>query len=371
MGLFEKLRNELIDIIEWKDETHDTMIWRFPRYQSEIKNGAQLIVRESQVAVLVDQGKIADIFQPGRHELSTSNIPILSTIRGWKYGFNSPFKVDVYFVSTKEFLNQKWGTTNPVTVSDPQLGRAINLRAFGSYNFKINQDPKQFLLKVVGTNGEFDTDGISEMLRSFAVTEFSDYLGEHELPVVKLASNYKEFSKELTDALKKSFSEYGLDLTKFLVENISLPKEVQEAIDKGASMAFIGTQDMTAYTQMQFANSMTQPGGNGGTDTAGSAMGMGMGLAMAQQMAQQMQHAQQQGAATPPPLPQQSMYHVAINGQQAGPYNLTQLQQMAQQGQLTRTTLVWTQGMTSWTAAGSVNELSRLFTLTPPPIPTV
>ena len=191
MGLFEKLRNELIDIIEWKDDTHDTMVWRFPRYQSEIKNGAQLTVRESQGAILVEEGKFADVFQPGRYELKTENIPILTTIRGWKYGFNSPFKVDVYFVNTKEFLNLRWGTANPVTVVDPSLHKAINLRAYGSYNFKISSDPTAFLRKVAGTNGNLDTDAISDMLRSFAVTEFSDYLGEHEIPVVKMASNYK------------------------------------------------------------------------------------------------------------------------------------------------------------------------------------
>ena len=274
MGIFDKLKNEFIDIIEWKDDTHDTMVWRFPRYQSEIKNGAQLTVRESQVAVLVDEGKMADVFQPGRYELKTENIPILTTIRGWKYGFNSPFKVDVYFVNTKEFLNMRWGTATPVTVVDPSLHKAINLRAYGSYNFKISSsDPTAFLRRVAGTNGNFDTDSISEMLRSFAVTEFSDYLGEHEIPAVKLASNLKEFSQELTEALKDSFKEYGLELTKFLVESISLPKDVQEGIDKAARMAFIGAENMTAYTQMQFADSMRDENDtpNNGADTASSA----------------------------------------------------------------------------------------------------
>jgi len=385
MGLFNKLRNELIDIIEWKDDTRDTIVWRFPRYQSEIKNGAQLTVRESQVAVLVDEGKFADVFQPGRHELTTANIPILSTIRGWKYGFNSPFKVDVYFVNTKEFLNMRWGTTNPVTVTDPQLHRAINLRAYGSYNFRVNGDPTTFLRKVAGTNGTFDTDAISEMLRTFAVTEFSDYLGEHEIPVVKMASNYKEFSAELTEALKSSFMDYGLELTKFLVENISLPPEVQAAIDKGASMAFIGAENMNTYTQMQFANAMEKGAEtpNGGAGAATGAMGMGMGFAMAQQMAQQMsqqmsqqqaqqaQQPMQQQAATPPPLPQQTTYFVAQNGQQQGPFGIAQLQQMAMQGQLKPDTYVWTQGMAGWAAASTVQELAAIFAQTPPPLPPI
>ena len=392
MGLFDKLRNELIDIIEWKDDTQDTMVWRFPRYQSEIKNGAQLTVRESQVAVLVDEGKFADVFQPGRYELKTENIPSLTTIRGWKYGFNSPFKVDVYFVNTKEFINLKWGTPNSVAVIDSSLHKPVNLRAFGSYNFKINSDPTTFLRKVAGTSGNYDTEAISEMLRGFAVTEFSDYLGEHEMPVVKLAANLKEFSAELTDALKDSFQDYGLELTKFLVQNISLPQDVQAAIDRAASMAFIGAENMTAYTQMQFADSMKNGAEtpNSGTGAATGAMGMGMGFAMAQQMAQQMtqqqqmqqqqmqqqqmaqqQMAQQQAGAVPPPLPQQTTYYVAVNGQQQGPFGLPQLQQMAAQGLFKSDSLVWTQGMAGWAAANTVQELAGIFAQVPPPLPPI
>lgn len=373
MGLFNKLRNELIDIIEWKDETHDTIVWRFPRYQSEIKNGAQLTVRESQVAVLVDEGKFADVFLPGRHELTTANIPILSTIRGWKYGFNSPFKVDVYFVNTKEFLNMLWGTANPVIVTDPQLHRKVNLRANGFYNFRVSGDPTTFLRKVAGTNGTYDTEAISEILRNLAVTEFSDYLGEHEMPVEKLASNYKEFSAELTEALKPSFADYGLELTKFMVKNISLPPEVQAAIDRATSMAIIGAEDMNTYTQMQFADSMAKGAEtpNSGTGAATGAMGMGIGFAMAQQMAQQMAGQQQQAAAVPPPLPQHTTYYVAHNGQQQGPFGVAQLQQMAMQGQLKPETLVWTQGMAGWAAASTVQELATIFAQTPPPLPPV
>ena len=371
MGLFDKLRQELIDIIEWKDETRDTIVWRFPRYQSEIKNGAQLTVRESQVAVLVDEGKFADVFQPGRHELTTANIPILSTIRGWKYGFNSPFKVDVYFVNTKEFLNMRWGTTNPVTVSDPQLHRAINLRAYGSYNFRVSGDPTVFLRKVAGTNGTFDTEAISEMLRTFAVTEFSDYLGEHEIPVVKMASNYKEFSAELTEALKESFSDYGLELTKFLVENISLPPEVQAAIDKGASMAFIGAENMNTYTQMQFANSMEKGADtpNSGAGAATGAMGMGMGFGMGGAFGAQMGNIAGSMQVPPPPMPNAVMFHVYLNGAQMGPYNIQQIQQLIQTGQVARDTLVWTNGMPQWAPAVTCPQLMNLFGATPPPMP--
>lgn len=382
MALFNKIKQkafgEFIDIIEWTDDTSDTMIWRFPRYNSEIKNGAQLTVRETQVAVLVNEGQFADVFQPGRHELTTSNMPILTTIRGWKYGFNSPFKVDVYFVNTKQFLNQRWGTANPIMMRDPEFG-PIRLRAFGSYNFRVQEDPIPFIKNVAGTSGEFTTEGISEQLRNFVITKFTDYLGESKIAALDLAANMNEFSQELTIDLKDDFAEYGIELSRFLVENISLPEAVEEALDRRTSMGVIG--NMTAYTQMQFADSLKDSANNpaGGGNLAGDAMGAGIGLAMAGQMAGQMMNPQagqfhggqqppQQAAPTPPPMPQQTTYHVAVGGVQQGPFPVSQLQQMIQQGQLTRDTLVWTAGMPAWAAANSVQELSQLFGAVPPPL---
>lgn len=382
MALFNKIKQkafgEFIDIIEWTDDTSDTMIWRFPRYNSEIKNGAQLTVRETQVAVLVNEGQFADVFQPGRHELTTSNMPILTTIRGWKYGFNSPFKVDVYFVNTKQFLNQRWGTANPIMMRDPEFG-PIRLRAFGSYNFRVQEDPIPFIKNVAGTSGEFTTEGISEQLRNFVITKFTDYLGESKIAALDLAANMNEFSQKLTIGLKDDFAKYGIELTRFLVENISLPEAVEEALDRRTSMGVIG--NMTAYTQMQFADSLKDSANNpaGGGNLAGDAMGAGIGLAMAGQMAGQMMNPQagqfhggqqppQQAAPTPPPMPQQTTYHVAVGGVQQGPFPVSQLQQMIQQGQLTRDTLVWTAGMPAWAAANSVQELSQLFGAVPPPL---
>ncbi len=382
MALFNKIKQkafgEFIDIIEWTDDTSDTMIWRFPRYNSEIKNGAQLTVRETQVAVLVNEGQFADVFQPGRHELTTSNMPILTTIRGWKYGFNSPFKVDVYFVNTKQFLNQRWGTANPIMMRDPEFG-PIRLRAFGSYNFRVQEDPIPFIKNVAGTSGEFTTEGISEQLRNFVITKFTDYLGESKIAALDLAANMNEFSQKLTIGLKDDFAEYGIELTRFLVENISLPEAVEEALDRRTSMGVIG--NMTAYTQMQFADSLKDSANNpaGGGNLAGDAMGAGIGLAMAGQMAGQMMNPQagqfhggqqppQQAAPTPPLMPQQTTYHVAVGGVQQGPFPVSQLQQMIQQGQLTRDTLVWTAGMPAWAAANSVQELSQLFGAVPPPL---
>ena len=357
MSLFRKIKqkafSEFIDIIEWTDDTADTMIWRFPRYQAEIKNGAQLTVRETQVAVLVNEGQFADIYQPGRYELTTSNMPILTTLKGWKYGFNSPFKVDVYFVNTKQFLNLRWGTANPIMMRDPEFG-PIRMRAFGSYCFRVEPNPIKFIRNVAGTDGNFTTESITEQLRNFVITKFTDYLAESKIAALDLAANLNEFSSELLIALKDDFSEYGIELTKFLVENISLPEAVEEALDKRTSMGVIG--NMTTYTQMQFADSLKDAANNpaGGGNLAGDAMGAGIGLAMAGKLAQEMVGPQggqthnpvsttpQQG--TPPPMPQQTMYHVAVGGVQQGPFPMVQLQQMAQQGQITPDTLVWTQG---------------------------
>lgn len=377
MGLFNKIKekafNEFIDIIEWLDDTQDTIIWRFPRYQSEIKHGAQLTVRESQVAVLVNEGQFADVFQPGRHELSTNNMPILTTIKGWKYGFNSPFKVDVYFVSTKQFLNLKWGTQNPIMMRDAEFG-PIRLRAFGSYCFKVEADPTKFIRNVAGTDGNFTTDSIKDQLRNFVITKFTDHLAESKIAALDLAANLNEFSQGLTEQLKPDFSDYGIELTKFLVENISLPPAVEEALDKRTSMGVIG--NMQQYTQMQFADSLKEGAMSGAGSPAGDAMGMGMGFAMAGQMAQQMmnpQAAQQQmqpgTPVMPPPIPQQAMYYVSVNGAQQGPFNLQQLQQMVLQGQLTPQSMVWTQGMQSWAAASAVQVISSIFGSVPPPPP--
>ncbi|MDR2913468.1 MAG: SPFH domain-containing protein [Tannerella sp.] len=316
MGLFDKIKekafNEFIDIIEWLDDTQDTMIWRFPRYQNEIKNGAQLIVRESQVAILVDQGKFADVYQPGRYELTTANMPILTTLRGWKYGFNSPFKVEVYFVNTKQFLNLKWGTKNPIMLRDPEFG-PIRMRAYGTYCFRISSDPTKFIKNVAGTDGNFTTEGIQEQLRNFIITKFTDHLGESKIAALDIASNLNEFSAALQSSLNADFDDLGIEITKFLVENVSLPEEVEKALDKRTSMGIVG--DMGKYTQFQFADALRAGAENpGGGSPAGDAMGMGMGFAMAGQMAQQMMNQQgngsanQQSGAVPPPIPQQKVY---------------------------------------------------------------
>ena len=377
MGLFDKLKNEFIDIIDWLDPSNNTIVYRFPRYQNEIKMGAKLTVRESQVAVFINEGQIADIYQPGMYTLTTENMPILATLKGWKYGFNSPFKAEVYFVNTKKFLDNKWGTPNPVMVRDPEFG-PVRLRAFGVYEYRV-EDAGKFIKDIVGTDGDFTVEKINNQLRNIIITRFSDAVAESKIPVLDMASNYNEFSEKIGKVIIDEYKEYGLNMTKFLVSNISLPEEVEKAMDKRSSMGVLG--DLNRYTQFQAANAMeaaaTAPGGS----AAASGMGMGMGFAMAgqmmnamnpqQNMYQQPQQPmyQQQQPVAPPPMPMPSTYFVAVNGQQSGPFDMNAMSSMVANGQLTKDTLVWKQGMPAWAAAGTVQELSSLFGAVPPPMP--
>jgi membrane protease subunit (stomatin/prohibitin family) len=365
MGLFDKIRGELVDIIEWTDSSNDSMVYRFERYDNEIKMGAKLTVREGQAAVFISKGKIADIYDPGMYTLETDNMPILSTLMGWKHGFHSPFKAEVYFVNTRRFTDLKWGTKHPITLRDAEFG-PVRLRAFGTYVIKVT-DPGKFIQEIVGTDGHFTTDEITDQLRNLIVARFADIVGESKIPVLDMAANYDELGQFVTNKISADFANYGLDVTKMLVENISLPEAVEKALDQRSSMGVIG--DLHKYTQFQAANAMEEAAKNPGGTAAGG-MGMGMGFAMANQMGQAMNvPAQQPQAAAPPPLPQTSQYHIAINGQQSGPFDLAALKQYVQNGQLTRDTLVWSQGMANWQAAGEVAELTSLFGAVPPPLP--
>lgn len=367
MGLFDKLKGEFIDIIEWLDPSNDIMLYRFERYHNEIKNGAKLVVRESQVAVFVSEGQIADVFQPGMYTLETKNLPILTTIKGWKYGFNSPFKAEVYYANTKNFTDRKWGTKNPVMMRDPEFG-PIRLRAFGNYALRIN-DPVKVIREIAGTDGHFTTDEITDQLRDIIITRFTDAMAESKIPAIDMATQYDELSQLVHDKIQPEFDEYGLELTKFLVENISFPPEVEEAIDKRSSMGVIG--NLQNYMQYQTANSMEAAAKNPG-GTAGEGIGLGMGFAMANQMVgmfPQQQAARAGGPGGPPPVPGAAQYYAVVNGQQAGPYNTMVLQQMIQQKTFTRDTLVWKQGMAGWVKAGEAPELAGLFTQGPPPPP--
>ncbi len=366
MGFWSKLRGELIDIIEWTDDSSDIMMWRFERKGNEIKNGAQLTVRESQVAVFVNEGKIADVFPSGRYELVTNNLPILSTLKGWKYGFNSPFKAEVYFLNTKRFTNRKWGTPNIFYIRDADFGR-VSLRAFGTYTIKIN-DPVKFIQEVAGTSGDFTTDEMKGELRSMIVTRFIDAIGESKLPLLDMAQNYKDISKFCQTKLSGEFNEYGLEINKFLISSISLPETLQAKLDEGTGMNMLG--DMNKYTQMKSADSMESAAKNPGM---GGGMENMMGMAMMQQMMNQNknvnQYQNQQAVNVPPPPPPTSKYYISLNGQQAGPFDMNTLQQKVAQGQLTKQTHVWKQGMPAWKTAGEVPEIANLFGAMPPPPP--
>jgi len=367
MGLFDTLRNEFIDIIEWTDDASDIILWKFPRYENEIKMNAKLTVRESQVAIFLNEGVIADVFPAGMYTLNTQNMPILATLKGWKYGFDSPFKADVFFVNTKQFTNQKWGTKNPIMLRDAEFG-PVRLRAFGSFAFRVN-DAAKFFKEVSGTNSEFTVEGINEQLRNLAITRGMDAIAESKIPVLDLASNYDEVSQLITDKIKAEFNELGLELTKFLIENISLPPEVEQALDKRSSMGIIG--NLGAYTQFQAANAMETAAANPNGGLMGAGLAAGMGVGMMNQMGNVFQPQQvnpNAGSATPPPLPSAPVYFVAVNGAQTGPFALPQLQAMAQSGQLTRTSLVWTQGMSGWLAAETQTELAVIFATMPPPL---
>ncbi|SMC55037.1 Membrane protease subunit, stomatin/prohibitin family, contains C-terminal Zn-ribbon domain [Desulfocicer vacuolatum DSM 3385] len=372
MTLWEKVKGEFIDIIQWTDDTPDTMVYRFPRYDNEIKYNAQLVVRQSQAAVFVNRGKVADVFSPGQYSLTTRNLPVLSTLMGWKHGFHSPFKAEVYFVSLQNFTNLKWGTKNPVILRDPEFG-PVRLRSFGTYVVKI-VDPEKFIKEITGTRGHFSLDGVVEQLRNLIVSRFSDLLGERKIPVLDLTASYDELSAVLTRIIAPEFLEYGLEITKLLVENISLPVSVEEALDKKSSMGIVGNLD--DYFKFQSANAMAAAAENPGGE-ASAGVGMGMGFAMANQMGQAMMPGQKgfdlpSPAGTPPPLPEQSpeiVYYLAVKGKQLGPLGQNKIIHNIKIGKIKPEMLMWRQGLKTWQRAGEIHELIALFNTTPPPLP--
>jgi membrane protease subunit (stomatin/prohibitin family) len=300
MGILDRLSPsaQFIEVIEWLDDTGNTMLYRFPVKDQEIKNGAQLIVRESQTAVFVHEGQIADIFSPGRYTIDGGNTPILSKLGAWKYGFNSPFKAEVYFINTKQFTDLKWGTPNPVMMRDADFGM-VRLRAFGIYSIRVS-DPREFIKEIAGTNGHFVTEDIEGQLKRTLVGGFSDALAESKTAALDLASNYDELSKFTRGKLNEEFKGYGLELSKFLIENISLPAEVEAAMDKRTSMGVLG--DAGRYAQFQAADAMRDaaqnPGGGAGTG-AGLGAGFAIGNAMAGSMTEAMKGSRATGVTCP------------------------------------------------------------------------
>lgn len=282
--------SQFIEVIEWLDNTGDTLLYRFPVYNQEIKDGAQLIVRESQAAVFVFEGQVADTFGPGRYTIDGGNTPILSKLGAWKYGFNSPIKAEVYFVNTKQFTDMKWGTANPIMLRDNDFG-IVRLRAFGAYSMRVS-DPQTFIKEIAGTNAHFQTEDIDGQLKRAIVSEFSDALGEMKIAALDLAAQYKELGEAIRGKINEDFKTYGLEVTKFYVENISLPEEVEASIDKRSSMGALGNMDQ--YMKYQSAEAI-RDAANNPSGGAGLGAGMGAGFALGNQMANAFGNGQNQG----------------------------------------------------------------------------
>ncbi len=301
MGLMDFIKGELLEIIEWTDDSRDTLSYRWPDDDKNIKNGAQLIVRESQLVQFLYLGQFGDTFGPGKHSLTTENIPLLTKIQGWKYGFNSPFKADVYYVTTRLFTGNKWGTSNPVMMRDNDFG-IVRARAFGTYDFKI-VEPRLFLKEVAGSDQHFRLDEFADTMRSRIVSLFSEALAQAKIPVLDVASRYSEVGAALLPLINAvTTAKYGIEMTSFILENVSVPPEVEAAIDKRSSMAAVG--NLNDYVKFQMAEGMGSGQGGG---PGGMASEMAIGMAMAQQMMQQqggvLGAQATPAAAAPPPLP--------------------------------------------------------------------
>ena len=354
MGLFDWLFGQFIDVIEWTDDSSDTMVYRFNRRGNAIKYGAKLTVRESQVAVFVHEGVIADILTPGIYELETKNIPILTDLEHWDHGFNSPFKAEVYFLNTKRFTDLKWGTKNPIMLRDPEFSM-VRLRAFGTYEIRIT-DPQTFLNEIVGTDGHFTTDEIEGQLTNLILSKLATVLGEDETPVLDLAANYEKFGKYITERISPAFSDYGLELTRILIENISLPDEVERALDTRTSRELTG--DLNEHVKYQSGQAL----GNSENGAIGDIVGIGAGLAMGQEMAKSMKE-----ETSPPTLTKNELaYFVAIEGNSEGPFDTEAVKSLIKKGKITKKTRMWKEGMDAWQSADKV--IAPLFNSTPPPL---
>lgn len=384
MGLLDNIKQQIgsqfIEIIQWLDETNDSLVYRFPVYNQEIKMGAQLTVRENQVALFVNEGKAADLFTPGRYELSTQNIPILTTLRGWKYGFQSPFKAELYFFNTRLFTDLKWGTTNPVMMRDTEFGM-IRLRAFGTYAMKI-ADPKLFFNTVVGTQGLTTTEEITGQLRSIVLSKLSDAIAESKIPALDIASKYDELSAFGRGRIGPEFGAFGLELSKFFIENVSLPEEVEAAIDQRTKLGVLGDR-LGQYTQLQAADAMKVAAANPG-GVAGVGVGIGAGVAMGQAMGTAFgmsAGAGGAGTAAPPPAPggvapppppgapASPRWSLTVDGKTYGPYTDEALKGMLAAGQVAPTTLAWCPGASGWAPVQGYPEFGAGAGAPPPPPP--
>jgi excisionase family DNA binding protein len=294
MGLMDFIKGELLEIIEWQDDSRDTISWRYPDNDKAIKNGAQLIVRESQTAQFLYLGEFGDTFNPGKYTLTTDNIPVLTRLKGWKYGFQSPFKADVYFVNTRLFTGNKWGTANPIMLRDADLG-IVRARAYGTYDFKV-VNVQTFLKEVAGSDSDFRVDEFADAMRSRIVSVFSDALANAHVPVFDVATRYTDLGDALMPLINPVITaKYGIEVESFIIENVSVPPEVEEAIDKRSAMSAIG--NLNDYVKYQMGQGMATGGGGG---AAGTASELAVGFAVAQEL---MKQSNVIPPGNPPPLP--------------------------------------------------------------------
>lgn len=373
--LWQKVRGEFVDVIEWTEaggaesaEEADTLVWRFPRQDNAIKVGAQLTVREGQWAVFVNEGRIADGFGPGRYRLETRNLPVLTTLLSLPYGFESPFKADVFFVATRQFTDLRWGTRHPVILRDPRLG-PVRVRGFGTYALRVS-DPGRLIREVSGGRDLFTVADISEQLRNLIVSHLADLLGESGIAVLDLPARYGELGRQLQKRLAPEFAGYGLQVPTLLIENLSLPPEVEAALDRSSGIALTG--DLQAFTTYQGGIALEKAAANPG-GAAAAAAGLAMGFAMGTPGA-----ASASPPPPPPPLPvtprtegeadpSQRPYHLVLSGESQGPYLLDEVRSLRREGRLLADTPVWHPALEGWRTAGELAELAPLFQTPPPP----
>ncbi len=367
MALWDSIFGEFIDVIDWLDDSDNTMVYRFERHNNEIKYGAKLTVRETQAVVFVNEGEIADVLEAGLYELETKNIPILSSLQHWDHLFNSPFKAEVYFCNLKRFTDLKWGTKNPIMLRDEEFG-AVRLRAFGIYEIKI-KDPKKFIKEIVGTDGHFTVEEISNQLRNIIISRFTSIVASSKIPVLDLAANYEQLSSYITEKIAKEFNDYGIELTKVIIENISLPQAVEEALDKRTSMGMIG--DLSKYLEFQAADSMSNSakGGGSGSSVASDAVAMGIGFAMAEKLSKTMGEKKEDTTQTPPPINSKKVYYYAEGKKPIGAFSIESIETYIKEKKITPDTLMWKIDMKDWQKAEDFSEIKPLFDIsTPPPL---
>jgi membrane protease subunit (stomatin/prohibitin family) len=370
--VFNFLSGQFIDVIEWTDDTRDTMVYRFERQGHEIKYGAKLTVREGQTAVFIHEGQLADIFTPGLYMLETNNMPILTTLQHWDHGFKSPFKSEIYFVNTNRFTDLKWGTKNPIMLRDPEFG-PTRIRAFGTYTVKV-ADAGRFMTEIVGTDGEFTTDEITYQIRNIIVQQFSQVVAGSGIPVLDMAANTGEFGKLVASRISETIGQYGLTLPELYIENISLPPAVEEALDKRTSMGVVG--DLNKYTQYSAAEAMqAAASGSGDGGTMGAGLGAGLGMAMGNMMM-----GAQSGpwGAAPPQAPRRGAAPAARSSM-SGTSPRTARRRVRSprppwagwpaEGSLTRETSSGPPVRMAGCGPRTCSELAQLFTVLPPPPP--